>query len=64
MAHAPEKEHEHVPHSKEQIASKREQRNVFTWEDTKEEKVIPSRKIGARSYTGFALLALLPLFLI
>lgn len=52
MAHAPEKEHEHVPHSKEQIASKREQRNVFTWEDSKEEKVIPSRKIGARSYTG------------
>ena len=52
MEHAKEEKHISIPHSKEQIDSKRKQRNLFTWEDTEKESVLPSRKLGVGAYQG------------
>ena len=52
MESAPEVQLRPVPHSKEQISSMREQRNLFTWDDSKAEEVLPSRRLGVGAYTG------------
>ena len=53
METAPEEKRMPVPHSKEQISSMRQQRNVFTWNDSGPEKTTPSRKIGVGAYKGY-----------
>ena len=42
-----------VPHSKEQLPSKRHQTNLLTWENAAEQNTLPSRKLGVGSYAGF-----------
>lgn len=63
METAPEEKRMPVPHSKEQISSMRQQRNVFTWNDSGPEKTTPSRKIGVGAYKGYIFIYIYILYL-
>lgn len=53
MQDAPEEHRYSIPHSHEQLDSRRKQKNLFTWENTEAENSLPSRKIGVGAYSGF-----------